>query len=83
MRHWIAPGLDGFEALAAGGGARALRFGGTPRWRMLPDPELLNARRVGLDTAAWPRAAAIDAACQELDGFRRAHPELQPDFERA
>jgi maleylpyruvate isomerase len=86
MRHWIALGLDGFEAtLAAGGGARG-RYccGSTPT---LADccliPQLFNARRVGLDTAAWPRAAAIDAACQELDGFRRAHPELQPDFERA
>jgi maleylacetoacetate isomerase len=85
MRHWITLGLDAFEAALAAGGTRG-RYccGAAPT---LADccliPQLFNARRVGLDTAAWPRAAAIDAACQELEGFRRAHPELQPDYERA
>lgn len=38
-------------------------------------PQVRNARRYQLDLAAYPRIVAIDAACAELDAFRRASPE--------
>ena len=38
-------------------------------------PQVRNARRYQLALAAYPRIVAIDAACAELDAFRRASPE--------
>lgn len=43
-------------------------------------PQLVNARRFGADLR-WPRLLAAEAACLELDAFRRAMPEHQPDAE--
>ncbi|WP_314372543.1 maleylacetoacetate isomerase [Sphingomonas paucimobilis] len=43
-------------------------------------PQLVNARRFGVDLR-WPRLLGIEAACLELDAFRRAAPEAQPDAE--
>lgn len=80
-RHWIERGFTALEAMLAGGGARS-RYccGDTPG---LADaclvPQAYNARRWGLDMQAWPTLAAIDAACRELDAFRRAAPEVQHD----
>lgn len=44
-------------------------------------PQMANARRfkVGL---RWPRLLEVEAACKELDAFRQASPENQPDAER-
>lgn len=43
-------------------------------------PQLFNARRFGV-ALRWPRLAAIEAACLELDAFRNAAPENQRDAE--
>jgi glutathione S-transferase len=43
-------------------------------------PQLANARRVGWDLSACPRLLAVDACCAELEAFRRARPEAQPDY---
>jgi maleylacetoacetate isomerase len=44
-------------------------------------PQLWSARRAGLDLSDCPRLTRIADACAELDAFRRAAPEAQPDFE--
>ncbi|MBL8482322.1 MAG: maleylacetoacetate isomerase [Rhodocyclaceae bacterium] len=78
---WIAAGFDAIEALLAADGARG-RFchGDSPT---LADvylvPQVESARRFEVDLAPWPRIVAVDAACRELDAFRRAAPALQPD----
>lgn len=43
-------------------------------------PQLVNARRFGADLR-WPRLLAAETACLQLDAFRRAMPEAQPDAE--
>lgn len=43
-------------------------------------PQLGNARRFGVDLR-WPRLLAAEAACLELEAFRAAAPERQPDAE--
>lgn len=43
-------------------------------------PQLVNARRFDV-MLRWPRFLAIEAACLELDAFRRASPDEQPDAE--
>lgn len=43
-------------------------------------PQLGNARRFGVELR-WPRLLAIEAACLELEAFRVAAPQQQPDAE--
>ncbi len=42
-------------------------------------PQLLNARRFGVDLAPYPRIRASEAACADLPAFKAAHPDTQPD----
>jgi maleylpyruvate isomerase len=44
-------------------------------------PQVYNAARFDCDLSAFPNVMRIDAACQELDAFRAAHPDNQPDNE--
>ncbi|MBP6900456.1 MAG: maleylacetoacetate isomerase [Burkholderiaceae bacterium] len=79
--QWIADGFDAIEALLAQDVARG-RFcvGDAPT---LADvylvPQVESARRFQVDVSRWPRIAAVDAACAELDAFQRAAPARQPD----
>ena len=57
-------------------------FGATPT---LADlclvPQLGNARRFGVDVAAFPRLLQAEAAAKALPAFADAAPERQPDAE--
>lgn len=44
-------------------------------------PQLYNARRFGVDVAAFPRLIAAEAAARALPAFAEAAPERQPDAE--
>ncbi|MCC6623012.1 MAG: maleylacetoacetate isomerase [Deltaproteobacteria bacterium] len=78
-RHYITRGFDGLEPLIA---ARAGRhaFGDAPT---LADcalvPQAFNARRFGLDLAAWPAIQRAWEAAMALPAVQRAAPEAQPD----
>lgn len=81
-RHWISVGLTGVEAMLAGNaGTGRFCHGDQPT---LADlclvPQLFNARRFGCDESAFPTIVRIDAACAELEAFRLAAPEQQPDY---
>ncbi|HET6545759.1 MAG TPA: maleylacetoacetate isomerase [Rhodanobacteraceae bacterium] len=84
-RHWIEVGFEAIEAVLAGAG-RAGKFceGDAPT---LADcclvPQVYNARRFSVSLDPYPAIAWIDAACRDLDAFRRAAPEAQPDAPRA
>lgn len=80
-RNWakdiITQGLRAYEALAQPG---PYSFGAMPT---LADiclvPMLGNARRFGVELAAFPQILAIEAACSALPAFAAAQPESQPD----
>lgn len=80
-RHWIETGFDALEAMLAGSSATG-RYchGDTPG---LADaclvPQAYNALRWKLPLERWPTIARIHAACNELEAFRQAAPETQPD----
>lgn len=80
-RHWVIRGFDALEAML-GRDSRTGRFcfGDQPG---LADvclvPQVYNARRYEVDLGPYPSIARIDAACAELDAFRRAAPGVQPD----
>jgi maleylpyruvate isomerase len=44
-------------------------------------PQLANARRFGVDVAAYPRLLKAEAAAKALPAFVNAAPEKQPDAE--
>lgn len=75
--HWVRLGFDALERhLASPVVPGRYCCGDAPG---LADiflvPQVRNARRYQIDLAAYPRIVAIDAACAELDAFRRARPE--------
>ena len=82
-RHWCREGLAALEVTAARNADRGrFTFGDAPG---LADvclvPQLANARRFGTDLAPYPRLLAIETAAYELEAFRSAKPDRQPDAE--
>lgn len=78
---WISAGFDAIEALLARDPQRGdFCFGTTPT---LADvylvPQVESARRFKVDVSRWPRVQAVDAACAQLEAFRKAAPGAQPD----
>lgn len=75
--HWVTRGFESLEAAAPAEGF----FGGDAPGmaEVFLVPQLFNARRFAVDLAPFPRLAAIDARCADLDAFARAHPDRQPD----
>lgn len=78
---WISAGFDAIEALLSKDSQRGVFcFGGTPT---LADvylvPQVESARRFKVDLSRWPLVQAVDAACAQLDAFRKAAPSAQPD----
>lgn len=76
VRHWIAEGFTALETMA---GASAYLSGGTPG---LADiclvPQWYNAERFALDTAPYPKLAAIVARANDQPAFAAAHPSRHP-----
>lgn len=73
-RHWIAEGFGALEAMIdpdtpfIGGAAPGIADACLV-------PQIANARRFELPLDAYPTLVRIDAACNALDAFKRAHPE--------
>ena len=44
-------------------------------------PQLANARRFGVDVAAFPRLLKAEAAAKDCKAFADAAPDRQPDAE--
>lgn len=74
-------GLAACEALIAGEPG-PFCFGDVPTMADLClVPQLANARRFGVDVAAFPRLLKAEAAAKNLKAFADAAPERQPDAE--
>jgi len=81
VRHWIEAGFAAAEAMLAGHPSTdTFCEGNLPG---LADcclvPQVYNARRFGIDMAAYPTIERIEAACLALPAFDAARPENQPD----
>ena len=78
---WISAGFDAIEALLSKDPQRGdFCFGSAPT---LADvylvPQVESARRFKVDLSRWPLIQAVDAACAQLEAFRKAAPSAQPD----
>lgn len=80
-RHWIENGFKAVEALLADDpDTGTFCQGEVPS---MADaclvPQAYNARRFAVPMEDYPTIMRIDAACRELDAFKAAAPESQPD----
>jgi maleylacetoacetate isomerase len=85
VRRWVATGFAALESLLADNPSTGDFCEGD-----LPSmadccliPQVYNARRFGVDMAAYPTIARIDAHCLGLPEFDAARPENQPDAPEA
>jgi len=84
MRHWIEAGFKALEELlGANPSTGEFCEGDEPT---MADcclvPQVYNARRFGVDMAAFPTIARINAKCLAIPEFDQAQPEKQPDAPR-
>jgi maleylpyruvate isomerase len=81
-QNWVAVTFTGLEEnLRRRAVATRFCFGDAPGWAECHlVPQMRNARRFGCDVSAYPLLAAVDAACVELEAFKRAQPEAQVDY---
>ena len=82
-RHWVATGFQALEVrLSSDADTGRFCHGNQPG---LADlclvPQVYNAQRFRCDLSPFPSIMAIHDACMELDAFRDAAPESQPDAE--
>jgi maleylpyruvate isomerase len=80
-RHWVESGLLAFEReLELFAPPARYCFGDQPT---LADiclvPQIFNGQRVNSDFSKVPRVMRVFDACMELEAFRKAAPERQPD----
>lgn len=77
----IEEGFDAYDTLIAPY-AGSFSFGDTVS---LADlcliPQLVNARRFGVDVQRWPRLLTVEKACLAHPAFIAANPATQPDAE--
>lgn len=81
-RHWVTEGLKTLEAmLERRPVATRFCYGDAPTVAdIYLVPLLGNARWFKFPIDGFPLILGIDAACAELDAFRKATPQFQPDF---
>lgn len=75
--HWVGQGLAAVETMVEEG---RFAYGDTPGLAdIVIVPQLYNARRTGLDLSPYPKLVRIEQAAYEMEAFRNAHPDNQPD----
>lgn len=80
-RRWNEAGLAALEALASRTAGAFLVGDAVSMADCCLVPQLYAARRFGVDPAAYPTLARVEAACLALPAFRAAEPDAQPDAE--
>jgi maleylpyruvate isomerase len=78
-RKWISQGLTAFQTVAEET-AGTFSVGNSPTWAdACLIPQLYNARRFSIDLKPFARLVEIESVCAELESFKRAHADAQPD----
>ena len=77
--HWLSRGMEGLERAVQDGAGRFCHGDVPTLADLYLVPQLYGCRRFGIDLAPYPTLVRIEGACRELDAFRRAEPDVQPD----
>ena len=81
-RHWVAVGLQAYEARMAEGARGTYSHGDAPT---LADcclvPQIFNAQRFKVNLDGLPLTMGVFAACMALPAFQQAQPPACPDSE--
>ena len=77
LRHWISEGFAALESLIPAGADFCFGSGPTLADVFLV-PQVVNAHRVKLDLAPYPRVQRIYDACMKLPAFEKSHPKNHP-----
>ena len=82
LRHWMDKGFTALEtALASRTDNWTYCFGNTPGWADLHlVPQLRNARNLDCNITRFTRLLTVEARCVDLEAFKLAHPQAQPDY---
>ncbi|WP_371314019.1 maleylacetoacetate isomerase [Hyphomonas sp.] len=73
---WIRRGFEALEKFASGQDNGSFLFGDSPTIAEITlVPQIANARRFDMDLSAFPALLRLDAACMELDAFKKASPQ--------
>ena len=81
VRHWIALGLEAFEARLQQTAGRYSYSDQVSLADVCLVPQVYNAERFNCDLDAYPQLRAVAAALRELPAFAAATPEFQEDAE--
>jgi len=81
--HWVTTGFTALEhRLATESQTGRFCHGDKPGFADISlVPQVANARRFKVDLTPFPTIVRIDAACNEIEAFRKAAPGVQPDAE--
>jgi maleylacetoacetate isomerase len=79
--HWVATGFRPLEELAERSDAPYLFGDRVTLADICLVPQMYNARRWRVDMEPYPALVKIDRNLMELEAFRAARPEAQPDAE--
>ena len=82
VRHWLAAGLAGLEEAVKQVAGQFSHGDAVTLADAYLVPQLYGARRFGIDLEPYPTLVRVEAACRELEPFRRAEPAAQPDAPR-
>jgi maleylpyruvate isomerase len=77
--QWLPLLVGGLERAVADGAGRFCHGDQPTLADVYVVPQLYGCRRFGVDVSAFPTLVRVEAACRELDAFRRAEPDVQPD----
>ena len=79
IRHWVTLGFTSFEKLISkNDGPFCMGESPTAADAFLA-PQLFAAQRFAVDTSAFPKIQKVSEHFSQLDAFKMAHPDNQPD----
>jgi maleylpyruvate isomerase len=80
-QHFIGRGLVALEALAAPSAGQFLSGDRVTLADVCLVPQLYQARRFGVELSPFATLRRVEASCEALPAFQRAHASRQPDAE--
>jgi maleylacetoacetate isomerase len=79
VQHWLRIGLTALERSVRDGAGRFCHGDEVTLADLYLVPQLYGARRFDVDVEQYPTLLNVEDACKELDAFKKAEPDVQPD----